>query len=210
MWPVMRNAGATARAMLVSAAAAKWNVDPSTCRTANGVVSGPAGQRATYVELLASAATVPVPATVTLKTPDKFTVIGTRQPRLDVKPKTNGTAVFAMDVKLPGMKYASIEKPLQIGGKVASFDASAALKSPGVRSVIPVPSGVAVIADNTWAAFQGRKLLKVTWAPGPNAGALDRVDLCESARAFPNAGRRTQVDGRCVECVDGTRSRGDV
>jgi isoquinoline 1-oxidoreductase beta subunit len=170
MSPVMRKAGATARAMLVSAAAAKWAVDPATCSTSNGVVYGPANQRAKYVDLLTAAAAVPVPDTVALKTPDKFKILGTRQPRLDVKGKTNGTAVYGIDVKLPGMKIASIEKPLQIGGKVASFDASAALKYPGVRQVIQVPSGVAVIADNTWAAFQGRKLLKVTWAPGPNAG----------------------------------------
>jgi isoquinoline 1-oxidoreductase beta subunit len=170
MSPVMRKAGATARAMLVSAAATKWNVDPSTCTTSNGVVSGPAGQKAKYVELLAAASAVPVPANVTLKTPDKYKILGTRQPRLDVRQKTNGTAVYGLDVKIPGMKYASIEKPVQIGGKVASFDATDALKYPGVRKVIQVPSGVAVIADNTWAAFQGRKLLKVTWAPGPNAG----------------------------------------
>ena len=170
MSPIMRNAGATARAMIVSAAAAKWNVDPVTCTTSNAVVYGPGGQKARYVDLLAAAAAVPVPKTVTLKTPDKFKLLGTRQARLDVKPKTNGTAIYGMDVKVPGMKYASIEKSLQIGGKVASFDAAATLKYPGVRKVIQVPSGVAVIADNTWAAFQGRKLLKVTWAPGPNAG----------------------------------------
>ncbi|HEV8019841.1 MAG TPA: molybdopterin cofactor-binding domain-containing protein, partial [Candidatus Lustribacter sp.] len=183
MSPVMRNAGATARAMLVSAAAAKWNVDPATCSTSDATVIGPAGQRAKYVELLAAAAAVPVPASVKLKTPDKYKIIGTRQPRLDVKPKTNGTAVYGMDVKVPGMKYASIEKPVQIGGKVASFDASAALKYPGVRKVIQVPSGVAVIADNTWAAFQGRKLLKVTFAPGPNAG-VSTDSIYTQARAM--------------------------
>jgi len=170
MSPVMRNAGATARAMLVSAAATRWNVDPATCSTANAVVHGPAGQKAKYVELLADATAVAVPATVTLKTPDQFKIIGTHQPRLDVRPKTNGRAIYGMDVQVPGMKYASIEKPLQIGGKVASFDASDALKVPGVRQVVQVPSGVAVIADNTWAAFQGRKALRVTYAPGPNAG----------------------------------------
>ena len=170
MSPVMRQAGATARAMLVTAAATKWNVDPAACSTANAMVYGPGGLKAKYVDLLAAAAAVPVPANVPLKTPDKYKIIGTRQPRLDVRPKTNGTAVYGMDVKVPGMKYASIEKPHQIGGKVASFDASAALKVPGVRKVVQVPSGVAVIADNTWAAFQGRKALNVTYAPGPNAG----------------------------------------
>ncbi len=183
MSPIMRNAGATARAMIVTAAATKWNVDPATCSTSKAVVYGPAGQKAKYVDLLAAAAAVPVPQTVVLKTPDKFKLLGTRQARLDVKPKTNGTAIYGMDVKVPGMKYASIEKPLQIGGKVASFDASATLKYPGVRRVIEVPSGVAVIADNTWAAFQGRKLLKVTWAPGPNAGVSTET-IYANARAL--------------------------
>jgi isoquinoline 1-oxidoreductase beta subunit len=170
MSPVMRKAGATARAMLVSAAAKQWNVDAATCSTSNGMVYGPSNQRAKYVELLTAAAALPVPEKVALKTNDKFKILGTRQARMDVKQKTNGTAVYGLDVKIPNMKIGSIEKPVQIGGTVASFDASAALKYPGVRKVLQVPSGVLVIADNTWAAFQGRKLLKVTWAPGPNAG----------------------------------------
>jgi len=102
MSPVMRNAGATARAMLVSAAASKWSVDPATCSTSNAMVYGPGGQRAKYVDLLAAAAALPVPAAVTLKTPDKFKLLGTRQARLDVKPKTNGTAIYGLDVKIPG------------------------------------------------------------------------------------------------------------
>ena len=156
--------------MLVTAAAQRWNIDPAACKTANGLVTGPAGQKARYADLLAAAAVLPVPAEVALKTPDQFTLIGTRQKRLDLRPKTNGTAIYGIDVKVPGMKYASIEKPLQIGGRVASYDASAALKVPGVRQVVQVSSGVAVVADNTWAAFQGRKALRVTWAPGPNEG----------------------------------------
>ena len=204
MSPVMRQAGATARAMLVSAAAAKWNVDASACATSNGVVSGPAGQKAKYVDLLAAAAAVPVPANVVLKTPDKFKIIGTRQARLDVRQKTNGTAVYGLDVKVPGMKYGSIEKPVQIGGKVASFDATAALKYPGVRKVIQVPSGVAVIADNTWAAFQGRKLLKVTYAPGPNAG-LTTESLYAKARALAKMpGTRLKTAGDPTSPLSGT------
>lgn len=165
----MRTAGATARAMLVAAAAARWGVDSSACRTEAGVVFGPAGQHAAYADLVAAAAALPVPANVALKRPEQFTLIGTRQKRLDVVPKTNGTAQFGIDVVRPGMKFASIEKPREIGATVASFDASEALKVPGVRSVVPVSSGVAVIADHTWAAFQGRKALRIAWAAGPNA-----------------------------------------
>ena len=180
MGPVMRKAGATARAMLIAAAAQQWGVDPKTCAASNGVVIGPAGQRAAYTSLFAAAATLPVPTDVALKTPDQYKIMGTRQRRLDVKPKTNGTAMYGMDVKVPRMKYASVEKPLQIGGKVASFDASAALAYPGVHKVVPISSGVAVVADNTWVAFHARTLLKVKYAPGPNHGVSTASISAES------------------------------
>jgi isoquinoline 1-oxidoreductase subunit beta len=169
MGPVMRKAGATARAMLVAAAAQRWNVDPSTCTTLNGVVTGPSAQKAKYVDLLALAATLTVPANVALKTPDQFRIIGTRHARLDVVPKSDGRATYGMDVKVPGMKYGAIAKPRQIGATVGSFDATDALKVPGVRKVVQVPQGIAVVADNTWAAFQGRNALKIVWQDGPNA-----------------------------------------
>jgi isoquinoline 1-oxidoreductase beta subunit len=183
MGPFMRQAGATARAMLVAAAAQTWNVDAQTCTTAYGVVHGPAKQRAKYADLLQRAATLAVPTKVALKTPDRFRLIGTRQNRLDVPQKTNGRAVYGIDVKIPGMRYASIEKPREIGGRVATFDASAAMKVPGVRSVLQITSGVAVVADNTWSAFQGRKALTVTYAPGPNAN-LSTDSLYGGARAL--------------------------
>jgi len=183
MGPTLRQAGATARAMLVAAAAQKWNADPASCTTANGVVTGPGGQTAKYAELLELAATLPVPAKVALKTPDRFRVIGTRARRLDVPPKTNGRAVYGIDVKVPGMRYASVEKPRDIGGRVASFDASRALNVHGVRQVVQITSGVAVIADTTWSAFEGRKALAVSYAPGPNAN-LSTASLYGSARAL--------------------------
>ncbi len=171
MAPVMRKAGATAKTMLISAAAARWSVDPKTCRARAGVVLGPAGQRADYRELIAAASALPIPADVVLKTPDQFTLLGTRPRRLDVRPKTNGTAVFGLDFRVPGMKYASIEKAPEIGGTITSFDRAAALGVPGVRAVFQVSSGVAVVADNTWAAFQGRRVLNATYGHGPNANA---------------------------------------
>jgi isoquinoline 1-oxidoreductase beta subunit len=194
--PVMRLAGATARAMIVAAAAQTWNVDPKTCTTSDGIVTGPAGQTAKFTALLDLAATLPIPdaKTIVLKTPDRFKLIGTRQRRLDLVPKTNGTAVYGIDVKVPGMKYASIEKPLQIGGTIATFDAAAALKTPGVRSVIRVPSGIAVVADNTWAAFQGRKALKVTYAAGPNAGV-------STASIYGKARELVKTDGAVIKSV---------
>jgi isoquinoline 1-oxidoreductase beta subunit len=171
MGPVMRTAGATAKTMLVTAAAQRWSVDPKTCRARAGSVYGPAGQHAEYRELIDAAAALPIPSNVTLKTPDQFTVLGTRPRRLDVRPKTNGTAVFGLDFRVPGMKFASIEKPPEIGGTVTSFDRAAALGVPGVHAVFAVSSGIAVVADNTWAAFQGRKRLNATFGHGPNANA---------------------------------------
>jgi isoquinoline 1-oxidoreductase beta subunit len=196
MGPVMRKAGATARAMLVAAAAQKWGVDPAGCAVADGIVIGPAGQRAAYPTLFAAAAALPVPADVTLKTPGQYKIMGTRQRRLDIRPKTNGTAVYGMDVKLPGMKYASIEKPLQIGATVASYDATAALAYPGVHAVVPVSSGVAVIANTTWTAFHARKLLRVTYAPGPNAG-VSTASISAEAHALvqtPGLGMKNTGD----------------
>jgi isoquinoline 1-oxidoreductase beta subunit len=188
MGPLMRKAGATARAMLVSAAARKWNVDPTGCKTSAGIVTGPNGQTATYTQLLALAAALPIPTDVTLKAPDQFTIVGTRRKRLGLTPKTNGRATYGIDVKVPGMKYASVEKPRQIGGKVASYDASAALKIPGVRKVVQISSGIAVVADNTWAAFQGRKALKVAWAPGPNAGLTTEAIYAKSRELVQTPG----------------------
>jgi isoquinoline 1-oxidoreductase subunit beta len=171
MAPVMRQAGATAKAMLISAAANRWSIDPKTCRARAGVVLGPSGQHADYRDLIGAASALPVPADAALKTPDQFTLIGTRPRRLDVKPKTNGTAVFGLDFRIPGMKFASIEKPPEIGGTVTSFDKAAALRVPGVRAVFAVSSGIAVVADNTWAAFAGRRVLNPTFGHGPNANA---------------------------------------
>jgi isoquinoline 1-oxidoreductase beta subunit len=171
MSPVMRKAGATAKAMLIAAAAQRWGVDPAGCRAQAGVVLGPGDRRADYRDLIALAATLPVPADAPLKTPDRFTLIGTRPRRLDLTPKTNGTAMYGIDTRVPGMKFASIEKPLEIGGTVTSYDRAAAMRVRGVRGVYPVSSGIAVVADSTWSAFAGRRALNATFGHGPNADA---------------------------------------
>jgi len=196
MGPVMRKAGATARAMLVAAAAKGWNVDPSTCTTRDGVVTEPSGRKAKYADLFALAATLPVPDDVTLKTPDQFRIMGRRHARLDVVPKSDGRATFGIDVTVPGMKYAAIAKPRQIGATVGSYDASAALKVPGVRKVVQVPQGVAVVADNTWAAFQGRKALRIVWHDGPNANLSTETIYAAAREAIKTPGivQRQQGD----------------
>ncbi|MDB5964517.1 MAG: xanthine dehydrogenase family protein molybdopterin-binding subunit, partial [Polaromonas sp.] len=134
-WEKLRIAGAQVRMMLVSAAAARWNVDASTLRADNGMVLGPNGKRATYGSLAEAASRLPVPENVVLKDPKDFTIVGKPTRRLDTPAKVNGTAEFGIDVRLPGMVYASLQQCPVIGGKVVSFDASKAKAMPGVVDV---------------------------------------------------------------------------
>jgi isoquinoline 1-oxidoreductase subunit beta len=181
-WLPLRRAGASARAMLVAAAAKQWNVDPAHLATDSGVVIDRSkNRRATYGSLATLAATLPVPANVSLKDPTQFKLIGVASTRrLDIPAKVNGTARFGMDVKIPGMRYAAIARSPVFGGKVRSFDASKAKAVHGVLDAVEVPTGVAVIAGNTWAAFQGRNALVVEWDEGPNA-QLSSADLFVSS-----------------------------
>jgi len=160
-----RTAGATARAMLVSAAAQAWNVPAGEIRTSDSVLTHASGRRATYGEMAAAAAKQEVPKAPTLKTPDQFSLMGRDHatPRVDSASKCDGTATYTGDVKLPGLLTAVIAFPPSFGAKMVSFDASAARKLKGVTDVVAVPEGVAVVARNTWAALAGRNALKVTW-----------------------------------------------
>ena len=163
-WEQLRKAGATARAMLVAAAAQEWGVDAAGLTTDAGVVTDPkGGKRADYGSLAAKAARLPVPENVALKDPKSFKLIGKQSARVDSKSKSMGQAVFTQDVKLPGLLTAVVAHPPRFGGTVKSFDASEAKKIKGVREVVQVPTGVAVLADSFWPAKQGRDLLKVEW-----------------------------------------------
>ncbi|MFT3912642.1 MAG: xanthine dehydrogenase family protein molybdopterin-binding subunit [Anaeromyxobacteraceae bacterium] len=176
-WKTLREAGATARVMLVAAAARRWKVDPSTCRAERGeVIHGPSGRRLGYGALAAAAAKEPVPKEVALKPPEQFRIIGQRLPRVDTPDKTNGKARFGLDVSVPGMRYAAVARPPVLGGKVKAFDAKAALAVSGVEQVVQVPSGVAVVARSTWAALRGRERLAATFEAGPN-GAVDQAEV---------------------------------
>jgi isoquinoline 1-oxidoreductase beta subunit len=169
-WERYRNMGATARVMLVQAAAAKWGVDAASCRVEKGVViHGATGKRATYGSLANAAAQLTPPADVPLKNPKDFTLVGKPTRRLDTPSKLNGTAQFGLDVIIPGMLTAVVARPPVFGGKVAKLDVSAALKVPGVKAVEQVPSGVAVVADHFWPAKLGREKLVIDWDLGPNA-----------------------------------------
>jgi isoquinoline 1-oxidoreductase subunit beta len=158
-----RRAGATARAMIVAAAAKDWGVPESEISVTSGVASIKSGKTATFGALAELAAKQAVPATVTFKTPDKFVYIGKSFPRVDSVAKSNGTAKYTIDQQMDGMLVAVIARPPKFGATVATFDASSAEKVPGVVKVLQVPQGVAVLAKNTWGAISGRDALKVTW-----------------------------------------------
>jgi len=170
MWKLLRESGATARAMLVTAAAKDWGVAESTCTTDKGVVIHQAsGRRATYGSLVDKAAAVPVPTNVALKDPKAFTLLGRDVARLDIPEKVNGQACFGVDVKLPGLLVARVVRCPVFGGKVASFNADKAKAVPGVKHVVQIASGIAVVADGYWAASNGAKALQITWDEGPLA-----------------------------------------
>src|SRR5438876_2085606 len=169
-WERFRKMGAMARIMLVDAAAQKWGVPSSECRVEKGVVIHSAsGKKATYGSLADAASQLKPPANVPLKDPKQFTLIGKPVRRLDTPSKINGTAQFGLDVRLPGMLFALVARPPVFGGKVVSFDATEALKIPGVRAVEQIPSGVAIVAERFWAAKLGREKVKISWDHGPNA-----------------------------------------
>src|SRR5713226_2540507 len=169
-WDRYRKMGAIARTMLVEAAARQWNVEASSCHVDKGlVIHGATGRRATYGSLANAAAQLTPPTDVPLKPAKSFTLIGKPTRRLDTPSKTNGTAQFGLDVNVPGMLTAVVARPPVFGGKVAKFDATQALKVPGVKAVEQVPSGVAVIAERFWPAKVGRDKLAINWDPGPNA-----------------------------------------
>ncbi len=166
-WLPLREAGAKARAMLVSAAATAWAVDAGECSTENGVVThGPSRRRLKYGELAERAAALPVPEKVTLKDPKSFKLIGTPAPRLDVPDKVRGTATFGMDVQVPGMLVAAVARSPVFGGTAKSWDENGAKQVPGVKQVVQLGSGIAVLADGYWAARKGVEALRVVWDEG--------------------------------------------
>jgi isoquinoline 1-oxidoreductase subunit beta len=180
---VMRGCGATARYMLIQAAAAQWNVPAAACETELGtVIHRASGRKTTYGQLAASASTLQVPdqAQLHFKPKSAWRYIGKDTPRYNIEALCTGQPVFGIDQRVDGMVYASIERPPVFGGKIKSYDDKEALRVPGVHQTVVIPpfdppcamqalGGVAVIADNTWAALQGRQKLNLVWDNGPNA-----------------------------------------
>lgn len=192
-WESLRVAGAQARMLLIAAAAQKWRVEPPLCRAEKGFVLGPDNRKTTYGDLADAAARMPLPANVALKDPKDFRIVGKATKRIDTPAKVNGTAVFGLDVTLPGMVYASLEQCPVIGGKVKSFDATAARAMPGVIDVVQITDGVAVVADAYWRAVQARRKLTVQWDEGTRAGLTNAV-MIAGIRDAEKTGRIQNIE----------------
>jgi isoquinoline 1-oxidoreductase beta subunit len=196
-WEQLRKAGATARAMLVAAAADDWHVPAAEITVERGVVKhAGSGRSATFGALAAKAAALPVPASVSLKNPRDFRLIGHYVPRLDSAAKTNGTAQFALDISLPEMVTAVIQRPPLFGAKVRSLEATAAKAIPDVLDVVQVPAGVAVVGKTFWAARQGRDALKIQWddSAAEKRGSTQLMLAYEELANHPGAPARHDGD----------------
>jgi isoquinoline 1-oxidoreductase beta subunit len=183
-WQPLRQAGATARTMLVTAAAKRWNVDPASCRAQNGeVLHTPSGRKITYGDLAADAARMPVPQSVALKRPEDFKLIGTSAKRLDTPAKVNGTAVYGIDARPPGVRIATLAQSPVFGGRVKSVDDTAAKAIKGVHQIVRLDDAVAVVAEHMGAAKKGLEALVIQWDDGPNAklSTKDIVDALKKA-----------------------------
>ena len=209
-WEPLRRAGATARVMLVEAAAAQWSVEPASCRAEKGEVVSPTGQRLNYGALVDAAAKLPVPDKVVLKAPEEFTLIGTPAKRLDTPDKVDGKAKFGIDAMLPGMKFATVAACPVFGGKLKSVDDSNAIAIKGVHQVVRIDNAVAVVGDHMWAAMQGLQALDIEWDEGPNANVTTESIVAQMARASENKGVVARADGDFAKAIPGAAKRIDA
>jgi isoquinoline 1-oxidoreductase subunit beta len=195
-WQPMREAGAVARTMLVSAAAKRWNVDPASCRAQSAeVLHPPTGRSIKYGELAAAAARMAVPESVVLKRPEEFKLIGTSAKRLDTPAKVNGSAVFGIDARPPGVKIATLAQSPVFGGRVKSLDDAAAKAVNGVRQIVRLDDAVAIVADHMGAAKKGLAALVIEWDDGPHA-KLTTEDIASALeKATLNSGPVAQNIG---------------
>jgi len=202
-WEKLRRAGATARQLLVSAAAAEWGVDARNCRVENGVVVSPHLKKLKFGELAEAASKLPVPKEVALKSAGDFTIIGQSQRRKDTPSKVDGSCIFGIDVKLPNMLYAALAQPPTLGGSVKTFNDEKARTMPGVRAVVLTSSGIAVVADSWWQARKARDRLAVEWEAGPN-GALNDARIWQTLRkGAAGEGRVARHDGDVAAAIKG-------
>jgi len=200
-----RELGAKTRAMLVAAAAERWNTTPDKCRSEASVVHGPNGKTATYAELAADAARKPVPTKVNLKTPSEFRLVGKHIKRLDSRPKCNGLLKFGLDLDLPGMKVAVVAHPPVFGGRVKGIVDGEARRVEGVRDIFEIPlangTGVAVVADKFWPAKQARSRLKIDWDV-TGVEHPDTTELWTRYRQLGNAPGNVAVNRGDANAID--------
>jgi isoquinoline 1-oxidoreductase beta subunit len=210
-WEPMRRAGATTRVLLINAAAQQWQVDPATCHAENGQVVHAASKRSIgYGQLADAAAKLPVPQNVALKDPKDFKLIGTQAKRLDSPEKVDGSAMFGLDVRLPDMVYAAIVNCPVFGGTLASVDDTAAKKIPGVRQIVKIDNGVAVIGDHTWAAKRGAAALKITWNEGAGASVSTQTIVDDLAKASQRDGAVARKEGDVNNAFSQAKTRVDA
>ncbi len=203
-WEPLRVAGATAREMLILAAANKWNTNTSNCYAENGfVIDRSNGSKFSYGDLVEDAAKLSVPTDVKLKDPKDYKLIGKRVPRVDTPDKIYGKAIFGIDVVVPSMLYAALSRCPAFGGSVKSFDASKARSMPGVIDVVQISNGVAVIADSTWHAFNGRDALIIDWDLGPNANVKTEDIRNEMLKHLDKEGSEFESRGNVETDIDG-------
>ncbi len=211
MYTPLRRAGATARDMLVNAAAQRWNVDASTCRAQNGsVIHSPTGRKLGYGALVDAAAKLPLPEKVTLKEPAQFKLVGKAHRRLDSSAKVNGSAKFGIDTRLAGMKFAVVAQSPTFGGKLVSVDAAKAKAVRGVTQVVQLDDAVAIVAVHTWAAKQGLAAAAPQWDAGPNA-KLSMADIVgQLARASEKPGVVARHEGNAAAAIAGAATKIDA
>ena len=209
-WLPLRRAAAAAREMLVASAAAQWGVRTAECRAEGGeVMHAPTGRRIGFGALVASAAALPVPPEPTLRGDGELAALGGRVRRADGRAMITGEAVYGMDVRVPGMRFAALARPSEPGASAARWDEAAAMRVPGVQRVVRHGRGVAVVAGDTWAAFRGRDALAVEWAGGRTDGnddAFERVltDALEEGKVARRVGSPTEVMGRAARTIEAT------
>src|SRR6185295_6084307 len=210
-WEPLRRAGATARVMLIAAAANDWSVNPQSRRAEKGAVVDPAtGRRLKYGELADAAAKLPVPDKVALKDPKDFTLIGTPAKRIDTPDKVNGKAKLGIDAMIPGMKFATVAACPVFGGKLKSVDDSKAMAIKGVRQVVKIDNAVAVVGDHMWAAMQGLGALDIEWDDGPHANVTTASIVEQMVRASQNDGVVARSDGDFAKAIQGVAKRIDA
>jgi isoquinoline 1-oxidoreductase beta subunit len=201
-WQPLRQAGATARVMLIAAAAKRWSVDPASCHAEHGeVVHQPSGRRVKYGDLAADAARMTVPETAALKQSKDFTLIGTPAKRLDAPAKVNGTAVYGIDVRPPGVKIATLAQSPVFGGRVKNLDDTAAKAVNGVRQIVRLDDAVAVVADHMGAAKKGLAALLIEWDDGPHAKLTTDDIVRELEKATLNPGAVAQDTGNVGQAM---------